>query len=97
LDVFTIKLTVEDSVLNEDSETKTYIIDECPICTQSGGGPAIPQMVDNRSEPAGEITLIDMTMVDMEKCPTIIKATIVYEADSDGNRIMIKTKLSEKK
>ena len=97
LDVFTIKLLVRDSSLNEDTEIKTYIVDEYPCQGQGGGGPAIPQLIENKSAPAGEITLVDITAEDTKKCRTIIKARKIYEADSDGKQIMITAKLSEKK
>lgn len=100
LDVFTIKLTVEDSATprNEDSETKTYIVDEYPCQGQGGGGaPPIQAIAENNQKPAGEITLVDITATDAKRCRTTIKAVKVYEADSDGKLIMITAKLSEKK
>jgi len=97
LDVFTVKLTVYDGFGNQDSEIKTYIIDEYPCTDDCGGGPSIPQIVENRSKPKGEITLIDLTAVDVEKCQTVITAKKVYEADSDGKQIRIRTKIIEEK
>jgi hypothetical protein len=94
LDVFTIKLTVRDSALNEDSEIKTYIVDEYPI--SGGGAPPIHAMAENYQEPMGEIHLVDWHEEDAKFRRTIIKAKKVYEADSDGMIVIIKAELSEK-
>jgi hypothetical protein len=98
LDVFTVRLLVRDSSLNEDTEIKTYIVDEYPCQGQGGGGPAIPQLIENKAaETMGEVTLVGMTDEDGEMCKTIIKATKVMDVDADEKRIIIKAKLSEKK
>lgn len=83
--------------MNEDSETKTYIVDEYPCQGQGGGGPAIPQIIENHAEPMGEISLVSVCAEDGPRCKTIIKATKVMDVDADEKRIIIKAKLSEKK
>ena len=65
LDVFTVKLTVTDSAMNSDSETKTYIVDECPVCTGGGGGPSVPTIAENYSDqPAGDIRVTGISYED---------------------------------
>ena len=98
LDVFTVKLTVRDSGLNEDSETKTYIVDECPICTGGGGGPSVPTIAENRAElQLGEIGLVGMSTEDIDICHTEISAIKVSELDSDGIHVKVTARLKERK
>ena len=98
LDVFTVRLTVRDVALNEDVKIKTYIVDECPICTGGGGAPSGPAMAEKYGDQErGEISLVGISAEDMDECITVIKATKVYEADSDGVYSRVKATLREKK
>jgi hypothetical protein len=70
LDTFRVTLTVTDSALRQDSETKEYVYDHYPSCvpTGGGGGPAIPEIAEKYSEPAGEIKVIGVTASDEGTC-----------------------------
>ena len=98
LDVFTVKLTVRDSGINEDSETKTYIVDECPVCTGGGGGPSVPTIAENYADQKlGEIGLVSMSTEDIDICRTEISAIKVSEMDSDGVHVKVTARLKERK
>ena len=63
MDTFYVKLTVQDSGLNSDSETKTYVYDEYPECLGGvgGGGPSVPTMAEKYDEPKGEVTVTNIS------------------------------------
>ena len=84
LDTFTIKLIVRDSGLTEDSITKTYIVDECPICNQGGGGgPSGPAMAEKYADPPGEITVTGVTSEDCDECEIEIKTVNMSSEELD--------------
>jgi hypothetical protein len=95
LDTFTIKLTVRDSSLNEGSEIKTYVVDECPICTGGGGGPSVPTIAEQH-ETIREVHVTGMSMEDLEYCPGGIKAKKIKEVDFDANEFSVKVNLTRK-
>ena len=94
LDTFTIKLTVRDSSLNEDSEIKTYVVDECPVCI-GGGGPSIPT-ISEQHETVREVHVTGMNTEDLEYCPTGIKAKKIKEIDFDADEFSVKVNLIKK-
>jgi hypothetical protein len=65
LDTFQVKLTVRDSVLNEDTETKEYVYDQYPDCI--GGGPSIPDISEGYGEKVGNVTVIGITISELEE------------------------------
>jgi hypothetical protein len=94
LDTFIIKLTVRDSGLNEDSVTKTYVVDECPVCVQGGGGgPSGPAMAERYKDSPGKITLIRVSSEDYEKCEMEIKTVNISSEELDDPYFPIKQNL----
>ena len=81
LDTFTISVTVRDSALNEDTEIKTYEVDECPICTGGGGAPSGPAMAEKYGDDPGKITLKRIRAYDVE-CPDI-KITVKLKTNKN--------------
>jgi len=81
LDTFTIRLTVLDSGLHNDTIVKTYVVDECPICTGGGGGaPSGPAMAEKYKDSPGKISVTGMKTKDLEYCP-VVKAKIISKED----------------
>lgn len=93
LDTFTIKLTIRDSSLREDSEIKTYVIDTCPDCGTGfgGGGPSGPAMAEKYADPPARVKVKRMKAIDLDACDIKIK-TLKIDAIDFEDRFFIKAK-----
>lgn len=83
LDTFTVSLTVRDSALNEGTETKTYVVDECPYIPR-GGAPSGPAIAENYEDVPGKIILKGIKTSDLDECKISVKINKIFDSDIDG-------------
>lgn len=90
MDTFRVTLTVEDSSLNTDSETKEYVYDSFPSCVPGGGGggPSAPAFSEKYGDlqPPGEIRVTGIShswdaAEGASECERVVRVTKVSSSN----------------